>query len=406
MTSEPVDAAAGTQADLIARGDAHNSPSYAPSLVIDRGEGVRLWDIDGNEYLDFVAGIAVAILGYAHPTLTAAIERQAHKVLHVSNMFYTEPQIGLMERLTAMSFADRVFLCNSGTESTEAALKLARRYQREVAGVDRWEYVSMKKSFHGRTLAAITATGQPKYHKGFEPLPPGHNYAVFNDLESVRALVNDRTAAVIVEPVQGEGGVRPATDEFLRGLRELCDDNGVLLIFDEVQTGVGRTGSLFAYEGYDVVPDIICLAKGLGGGVPIGAMLASERVFSGFVKGSHASTFGGNPLACAAANAVLDVVVGDHLAQNAIERGAELMVGLREIASRRGVITEVRGRGLMVGAHCEGDLAGVVAKAARAEGLLVNTAGGTTVRFVPPLIVTAEDVSAALRRFDAAVAAV
>lgn len=404
MTSQPIDTPSPGD-ELIGRGNAHNSPTYGPSLVIDRGEGVWLWDVDGNEYLDFVAGIAVASLGYAHPALTAAIEAQARKVLHVSNMFYTEPQIELMEKLAARSFADRVFLCNSGTEATEAAMKLARRYQRAVAGVDRYEFVSMKYSFHGRTLASITATGQPKYHAGFEPLPAGHNYADFNDLASVEALVNERTAAIIVEPVQGEGGVRPATDEFLGGLRKLCDREGVLLIFDEVQTGVGRTGALFAYETYQVEPDIICLAKGLGGGVPVGAMMARDEVFSGFVKGSHASTFGGNPLACAAANVVLDTVESESLAENAAARGAELVAGLEEIASRRGVVTEVRGRGLMVGAQCEGDFAGRAAASAREHGLLVNTAGGTTVRFVPPLIVNSEHIALALERFDRALGA-
>lgn len=401
MTSQPVDAPLRSES-LRARGDAHNSPSYGPSLVIDHGAGVRLWDVDGREYLDFVAGIAVAALGYAHPVLTKAIAEQAATIQHTSNMFYTEPQIELMERLAAASFADRVFLCNSGAEANEAAMKLARRYQREVAGTERFEFVSMKYSFHGRTLAAITATGQPKYHKGFEPLPAGHSYADFNDLSSVEALVNDRTAAVIVEPVQGEGGVRPATPEFLEGLRELCDRHGVLLIFDEVQTGIGRTGTLFAYEGYGVEPDIICLAKGLGGGMPIGAMMARNEVFAGFVKGSHASTFGGNPVACAAANVVLSTIEEDDLTANVNARGAELMSGLRDIAERHDVITEVRGRGLMVGAHCEGDGATRAAAAARNHGLLVNTAGGTTVRFVPPLIVTSDDVSEALERFEAA----
>ncbi len=405
MTTEPIAHQDFTQT-LLERGDAHNCPTYGPGLVIERGEGVRLWDTDGREYLDFVAGIAVATLGYAHPELTAAIEQQVRKVMHVSNMFYTEPQIDLMETLAAKSFADRVFLCNSGTEATEAAMKLARRYQRAVAGVDRYEYISMNHSFHGRTLASITATGQPKYHAGFEPLPPGHNYAEFNDLASVEALVNERTAAVIVEPVQGEGGVRPADPEFLTGLRALCDREGLLLIFDEVQTGIGRTGTLFAYEAYGVAPDIICLAKGLGGGVPIGAMMARNDVFAGFVKGSHASTFGGNPLACAAANTVLHVIERDDLAANARARGAELVDGLREIASRRSFITAVRGRGLMVGAECEGDIATRAAAAARQQGLLVNTAGGTTVRFVPPLVIGPSDVATALERFDAALATI
>lgn len=394
-----------TQDALRERGDAHNSPSYGPSLVIDRGEGVHLWDTDGTRYLDFVAGIAVCALGYNHPRLTKAIADQAARILHVSNMFYTEPQIQLMEKLTARSFADRVFMCNSGTEATEAAMKLARRYQKVITGdPERYEFVTMKKSFHGRTLASITATGQPKYHKGFEPMVPGYHYADFNDLGSVAALVSERTAAVMVECVQGEGGVQPAEQAFLEGVRELCDANGALLIYDEVQTGVGRTGTLFAYEGYGVPPDIICLAKGLGGGVPVGAMMATEEVFQGFTKGSHASTFGGNPLACAAAGVVLDVIEEDGLCGNARDRGEQLQAGLREVAaSHPDIIVDVRGRGLMVGAECSGDLAAKVKLACLEHGLLVNTAGGTTVRFVPPLVVESAHVAEALERFAAAV---
>lgn len=404
MTSSPRHAPEELRSDeLRERGDRHNSPTYSPTLVIDRGEGVRVWDVDGNEYLDFLAGIAVSALGHRHPRLVRAIAEQADRILHVSNAYYSEPQVRLLEQLTDASFADRVFLCNSGTEATEAAMKLARRYQRVVRGeVERFEFVSMKKSFHGRTLASITATGQPKYHAGFEPLVPGYSYADFNDLDSVRALVGEKTAAVIVEPVQGEGGVRPADPEFLRGLRNLCDEAGALLIYDEVQTGVGRTGDLFAYQGYGVTPDIMCLAKGLGGGIPIGAMLATEQVFCGFERGSHASTFGGNPLACAAASTVLEVIEEDGLLENVRARGAELVAGLREIAGRHEVVVDVRGRGLMVGAQCAGDAAGKIATRCCEQGLLVNTAGGDTVRFVPPLVITSDDVSEALRRFEAA----
>jgi predicted acetylornithine/succinylornithine family transaminase len=404
MTSDAAKITPSRSAELIARGDLHNSPTYAPSLVIDRGNGVTLWDVDGNEYLDFVAGIAVCSLGYSHPRLVEALTEQIERVIHVSNMFYSEPQIQLMERLTESSFADRVFLCNSGTEATEGAMKLARRYQRVVRGDEKRDrFVSMKKSFHGRTLASITATGQPKYHKGFEPLPPGFGYAEFNDLDSVAELVDDRTTAVILEPVQGEGGVRPATPAFLQGVRELCDEHGALLIYDEVQTGVGRTGDLFAYQGYDVPPDIICLAKGLGGGVPVGAMMARDEVFQGFERGSHATTFGGNPLACTAANTVLQVIEDDALCDNARERGAELVEGLREIGRRYEMIVDVRGRGLMVGVECAGDGAKRIAAACRTEGLLVNTAGGTTVRFVPPLVIDSGHVQDAVRRFARAV---
>jgi len=258
--------------------------------------------------------------------------------------------------------------------------------------------ISMNSSFHGRTLAAITATGQPKYHKGFEPLVPGFFYADFNDLESVRKLVDQDTAAIIVEPIQGEGGVRPATPEFLQGLRDLCDSVGALLIFDEVQTGIGRTGTLFAYQGYGVEPDIITLAKGLGGGVPIGAMMATNRVFEGFVKGSHASTFGGNPLACRAALTVLDVIERDGLLENVNQRGEQLMSALRELAADHPTIIDVRGRGLMIGVECLDTHAAEIVNACRDQGLLVNVAGGATVRFVPPLIVTAQDVESAVSR--------
>jgi predicted acetylornithine/succinylornithine family transaminase len=387
--------------ELLAIADRTNSTTYAPArFVLDRGEGVRLYDLDGNEYLDFVAGIAVNALGHGHPELTRAIQEQAAKLLHVSNMFVNEPQIELMEYLTEHSFADRVFLCNSGTEATEAGMKLARRWQKTVGQApQRTDVLSMKKSFHGRTMASLTATGQPKYHKGFEPLVPGHRYAEFNDLDSVAAAIGPNTAAVIMEPVQGEGGIRPSSPEFIEGVRELCDNEGVLLIFDEVQAGVGRTGSLFAYQGYGVAPDIICLAKGLGGGVPVGAMMATERVYSGFERGSHASTFGGNPLASTAALTVLRIIERDQILENVSARGEQLRAGLRELAQRYDVIREVRGRGLMVGAEC-GDEAGAIALACRDEGLLINTAGGNTLRFVPPLVVTEADVDEALERVE------
>lgn len=403
MSSQPIENGSH-HADLLARGNAHYAPIYNPSVVMDRGEGVRLWDVDGKEYLDFVAGIAVSSLGHGNQRLIDAIAAQAQRLMHVSNLHYTEPLIQLLETLTTRTFADRAFMCTSGTEATEAALKLARRYQRVVAGKDRWQYISMKSSFHGRTLNSVTATGQPKYHAGFEPLPPGHNYADFNDIASVEALVNEHTAAIILEPVQGEGGVRPATEAFMHGLRELCDREGILLILDEVQTGIGRTGTLFAYEGYGIEPDILCIAKGLGGGMPVGAMLARDDVFAGFTVGSHGSTFGGSPLSCAAANVVLDEIDRPEVLANVKARSEQLFAGLEEIASRRSFITEVRGRGLLLGTHCEGDYAARAFAAAREHGLLINVAGGTTVRFVPPLVITSADVDEALERYDRALA--
>jgi predicted acetylornithine/succinylornithine family transaminase len=392
-----------TTDELLTAGDRRNSPSYGPArMILDHGEGVRLYDRDGNEYLDFVAGIAVNCLGYNHPRLTEAIREQAGRLLHVSNMFYTAEQVELMEALCERCFGERVFFCNSGAESTEAAMKLARRYQKVVADQpSKSGIVTMKQSFHGRTMGAITATGQPKYHKGFEPMLPGFDYAEFNNLDSVAERVGEDTAAVVVEPIQGEGGIRPAAPGFLDGLRAICDEHGALLIFDEVQTGVGRTGSLFAYQGFEVTPDIICLAKALGGGTPIGAMMSTEKVFEGWTKGSHASTFGGNPLVCRAAKTVLEVIDDENLLANATKRGDQLQQGLRTLAERFDVIADVRGRGLMIGAEC-GDAAKAISLECRNQGLLINTAGGDTLRFVPPLVITAEDVAEALSRLERA----
>lgn len=395
-----------TTEDLLAAGDRHNSPNYAPAPVIfERGEGVRLYDRDGGEYLDFIAGIAVNALGHAHPRLTRAIAEQAGRLLHVSNLFYSEPQIALMERLARDSFADRVFLCNSGAEANEAALKLARRYQNKVIGdPEKIEIISMKQSFHGRTLAAITATGQPKYHEGFAPLVPGFKYAQFNDIDSVKDLIGPKTAAILVEPIQGEGGVRPAKPGFLASLRELCDEHRALLIFDEVQTGVGRTGDLFAHQHEGITPDIMSLAKGLGGGVPIGAMIATQRAFEGWERGSHASTFGGNPLVCAASLAVLETIEEQDLLEHVRAMGERLQAGLRTLAQTYDVISDVRGRGLLVGAQCR-EGAGDIAVLAREKGLLINTAGGDTLRMAPPLIITAADVDEALARLETALKA-
>jgi acetylornithine/N-succinyldiaminopimelate aminotransferase len=392
-----------TTDELLASARRHNSPNYAPADVIfDRGQGVRLYDREGNEYLDFIAGIAVCALGHGHPALSRTIAEQAARLLHVSNLYYTEPQIALMERLCRDSFGDRVFLCNSGAEANEAALKLARRYQHKVTGdADKTQIVSMKQSFHGRTLAAITATGQPKYHEGFAPLVPGFVYAEFNDLDSVKELVGPQTAAVIVEPIQGEGGVRPARPGFLPRLRELCDAHGALLIFDEVQTGVGRTGDWFAYQHEGIAPDIMTLAKGLGGGVPIGAMIATDRAFAGWDKGSHASTFGGNPLASAAALTVLETIEREDLLGHVRVMSEQLVAGLHRLKDTYDLIGEVRGRGLLLGMECRHG-ATEIANLARTQGLLINTAGGDTLRFAPPLIIDSNDIEQALERLDSA----
>ncbi len=389
--------------DLIALGNRLNSTNYGPAPVIfERGDGVWLEDDQGQRYLDFVAGIAVCALGHRHPALVEALSDQVDRLLHVSNMYWTREQIALMQRLVDRSFGDRVFFCNSGAEANEAAFKLARRYQARVANRDdKTTILSMKKSFHGRTLAAITATGQPKYHDGFAPLPPAFDYTPFNDLDALKERFDDSIGAVIVEPIQGEGGIKPADPEFLQGLRDLCDDHQALLIFDEVQTGIGRTGKLFAYETFGVTPDIMSLAKGLGGGVPVAATLATEEVWKGWKRGSHASTFGGNPLATRAASVVLDVIEQQDLLANARDRGLQLQRGLRKLASTFEVITDVRGEGLMVGAQC-GDAASEIVALARDEGLLINSAGGDTLRFVPPLIITENHVDDALARLKRA----
>lgn len=391
---------------LLATADRTNCPSYRPApFVLDSGEGCRVRDIDGVEYLDFLAGIAVNALGYGNTAVAKAIALQAPKLMHISNMFVTKPQIDLLDKLTTLTFADRAYLCNSGAEANEAALKLARRYQTVVKGDEkRVEFVSMNKSFHGRTLGALTATGQPKYHKGFEPLIPGFSYADYNDLDSVQKLVTERTAAVILEPIQGEGGVRPATKEFLQGVREICDKKGALLIFDEVQTGMGRSGKWYAYMHYDVTPDILSSAKGLGSGFPIGAMLATKEVFEGFVPGSHATTYGGNPLACAASLAVIAEIEEKGLLANVSARHDQMMREFQRLVETYDAVKEARGVGLLCGLELEGELAAKVAQRLRDHHhVLVNVAGGNTIRFAPPFVITEEDVATLFEKLERAI---
>jgi predicted acetylornithine/succinylornithine family transaminase len=370
---------------------------YRPSLVFTKGKGTRLWDADGRSYLDFLAGIAVNVLGHAHPVYLERVRQQLGTLTQVSNLYLNEPQILLAEALVERTFADRVYFCNSGAESVETALKLARRYQRKVVGVDRFEVIAMKQSFHGRTFGALSATGQPRYHEGFEPLIPGFHHAAFNDLAEVTAKVSGKTAAIIVEPIQGEGGVIPAERSFLTGLRSLCDAEGILLIFDEVQTGVGRTGTFLAHEQYEVEPDIVCLAKGLGGGLPLGATLCREDVAQGLVPGTHATTFGGNPVVMAGGLAVLEVIDNENLLARAKTAGARLRAGLENLASVNEQLGEVRGKGLMLAMDAEGDLKNRV-NASLEEGLIHNSAGGRALRFLPPLIVTDAEIDEGLER--------
>lgn len=353
-----------------------------------KGRGATLIDADGKEYLDFLAGLAVSSLGHAHPALTAAITAQAGELIHTSNLYHIPNQSKLARYLVDLSFGDRVFFCNSGAEANEGAIKLARRYQEKIANApDRKVVMSFRNSFHGRTIAALAATGQSKYHDGYAPLPSEFIHADFNDLSSVEAILSSRKdiAAILVEPIQAEGGIIPATQEFLTGLRRLCDAKGLLLIFDEVQTGVGRTGKLFAYEHYDVAPDIMTLAKGLGGGVPIGAIIATEKVAAGFTPGSHASTFGGNPLSTAAAIAVIKVFLNDQIIERAAASGKFLFEKLNE--KRPSSVKDVRGKGLLIGIELDRPAREVV-DAMRAEGFIIGSAGDNVLRLTPPLIVS------------------
>ena len=316
-------------------------------ISIVRGRGTKVYDLEGREYVDFVGGIAVNLLGHGHPDLVLAVQKQAAQLIHTSNLYYTEPQVRLAQMLVDHSFADQVFFCNSGAEANEAAIKLARRYSHDKYGAGRFEIITMKQSFHGRTMATLTATGQEKVQKGYEPLVPGFSYVPFNHLAELQQAVTDKTAAIMLEPIQGEGGVHVASREYLKAVRELCTQRDILLIFDEVQTGMGRTGTLFAYEQLSVQPDIMTLAKGLGGGVPIGACLATAPVAKTFGPGSHASTFGGNPLACAAALAVFRVLLDGRVLDQARRMGEYLSKGLSECKDRHHLVRDVRGLGLL-----------------------------------------------------------
>lgn len=360
-------------------------------ISIARGRGCRVWDFEGREYLDFVAGIAVNVLGHGHPDLVAAIQRQAQQLLHVSNLYYTEPQVKLAKVLVDHSFADKVFFCNSGAEANEAAIKLVRRYSFEKYGLGRHEIITMRNSFHGRTMATLTATGQEKVQKGFDPLLPGFTYVPFNDLGEIEQALSSKTAAVMLEPIQGEGGVHVADKTYLASLRDLCRQKDVLLIFDEIQTGMGRTGTLFAYEQLGVQPDIMTLAKGLGGGIPIGACLATDAVAQAFAPGTHASTFGGNLLACAAGLAVLEVLLDGRVLDQARRMGESLAKGLADCRDRHRIVKEVRGLGLLQGMELTGDAKAVVTEC-MARGVLINNTGERVLRFVPPLIITQRDI--------------
>lgn len=371
-------------------------------VVLERGAGVRVWDADGKRYLDLLGGIATCALGHCHPEVTAAAHAQLDRLWHVSNVFYSAPQIELAELLIEESGLERAFFCNSGAEANEALIKLVRRVMKDRGQPERHEVLTFESSFHGRTLATLTATGQPKYQKGFEPLPAGFRHVPYGDLEAVRKALTAQTAAVLVEPIQGEGGVRAAPKGFLTGLRKLCDEQGLLLLVDEVQTGMGRTGRFFGFQHEGIRPDAISVAKALGNGLPIGAMLCREELGKSLPSGTHGSTFGGNLVAAAAAVALTRIVRRKELLARVSELGAYLLAKAGELQARSaGKIAAVRGQGLLVGIEVAGDAAEVVARC-RQGGLLVNLAGEKTVRFAPAFVVTEAELDEGLGIFERA----
>ncbi|HPL97408.1 MAG TPA: acetylornithine transaminase [Smithellaceae bacterium] len=368
-------------------------------IALVRGKGALVEDAQGRQYLDFVAGIAVCNLGHAHPKVVKAVRKQAKDLMHVSNLYYTRPQAEVAALLTKNSFADKVFFCNSGAEANEAAIKLARKYAHENLGPEKFELITMKDSFHGRTMATITATGQEKFQFGFTPLLDGFRYVPFNDPQALEAAITSRTCGIMLEPVQGEGGVIIPDEGYLGHVREICDRHRLLMIVDEVQTGIGRTGKLFAYEYSGVKPDIMTLAKALGNGFPVGAMLATDEVARAFSPGNHASTFGGNPLAMAAVRATLKTILEDDILENCLETGAYFLEKLQQLKKRHDIITDVRGKGLMLACSLSIEGAEIVTRC-QEEGLLINCTGGKTLRFVPPLIITKQDVDKAVYILD------
>jgi acetylornithine/N-succinyldiaminopimelate aminotransferase len=379
------------------------TPNYRQSVALVRGQGVRVWDADGSEYLDFLGGVAVNVLGHCHPALVAALEAQARTVWHVSNHYFVPRQIELAEALLAVTpWARRAFFCNSGAEANEVMLKLARKYHADLGRPERNEIVSCKDSFHGRTLFTVTVGGQEKYQHGFEPLVPGVRHVPFGDLRALEGAITDKTACFVVEPIQGESGVVVPPEGYLKAARELTRKRGALLCLDEVQTGIGRTGRWWAHEWEGVVPDLISSAKALGGGFPIGALLASEEVGAHLTAGSHGSTFGGNPLGCAVALAVLKELGAGGVLERSRSISARLVAGVEKLRAG-GRVDRVRGKGMLLGVVVKGVAAGDVMKAARVRGLLVNAIGDDVLRLAPPLNLTAEEADLAVERLGAAI---
>ena len=368
-------------------------------IVLKRGQGCTVWDTQGRRYTDFVAGIAVCNLGHAHPRIAEAVARQAKVLVHVSNLYYTIPQTELAELLVAQSFADRVFFGNSGAEANEAAIKLARKFFDDAGQPQRFRIICMEKSFHGRTMATLSATGQEKIKKGFDPVLEGFSFVPFNDIAALKAAIDEHTCAVMLEPIQGEGGIHCPAPDYLKKVRQLCDQHGMLMILDEIQTGMGRTGRLFAHTHDGVTPDIMTLAKALANGLPIGAMLATEKVAAAFGPGAHASTFGGTPLVTAAALETLRVIAEEKVVEHAREAGDYFKEALRKLKLRHRCILEVRGRGLLLGIQLDGP-ADELVPLLMEKGFLVNCVQGDTLRFVPPLIIQKNEIDELIQCLD------
>lgn len=376
--------------------------AFAP-MIPERASGSRVWDTEGREYIDFSGGIAVNALGHCHPALVDALNAQMHKLWHISNIYTTRPAQELAQKLVANSFADKVFFCNSGAEANEAALKLARKYAHDRFGGGKSEIVACINSFHGRTLFTVSVGGQPKYSKDYAPLPQGITHVPFNDIAALEAAVGEQTCAVIIEPIQGESGILPATAEYLQTARRLCDRHNALLILDEVQTGMGHTGRLFAYEHYGVVPDILSSAKALGCGFPIGAMLATEKIAAAFQPGTHGSTFGGNPMACAVGSRAFDIINAPETLNHVRDQGQKLQTALRSLGEQTGVFKQVRGMGLLLGCVLDAPYRGRAAEitaAALKHGVMILVAGADVLRFAPSLLLNDEDMAEGLARLE------
>lgn len=389
-----------TQEGTIQLADTYMFKTYSRfPITLVKGQGCRVWDEEGKEYLDFVGGIAVCALGHSSPLVAEVLERQSRELVHVSNLYYTKPQVDLARLLVENCFGDRVFFCNSGAEANEAAIKLARRYARERHGEGRHNIVSMKDSFHGRTMATLSATGQEKVRTGYDPLLQGFRFVSFNDLEGLEDAIDDSVCAVMLEPIQGEGGVVFPKNGFLEGVREICSAKGLLLIFDEVQVGMGRTGELFAHEHYGITPDIMTLAKALGNGLPIGAMIAKEELSDAFGPGSHATTFGGTPLVTAVATAVLGSILRDGWLDNCREMGTYFKEELLKLKEKYPFIKEVRGLGLIMGVELDRPGKSIV-DACMEKGFLINCTQERVLRFLPPLIIGKDEIGALIQTLD------